>query len=296
MSRLNKIEIENTIISITKLGEEDYICLTDMAKAKQGDNRAADIIKNWIRTRATIEFLGTWETLYNPNFIVAGFDHFKGEAGLPTFVLSPKQWAEKTGAIGIFSKSGRYGGTYAHRDIAFEFGAAISPIFKLYLIKEYQRFKQIETNPYNLEWDVKRILSKANYHLQTDAVQNHLLPDKNYVKDNEWLAYAEEADLLNVAIFKCTAKDWRDANPLEAAKNLNIRDFSSINELTVLSNLESMNAEMIKKGIDKTQRFTELLDIAIYQLKVLNEKDALKGFKKLLDGTYVNKGNNKKEE
>lgn len=169
MSKIQNIEIENSIISITKIDEEDYICLTDMAKTKEGDNRAADIIKNWIRTRTTIEFLGTWETLYNPSFKVAEFDHFKMEAGLPTFVLSPKQWAKKTGAIGIVSKSGRYGGTYAHRDIAFEFGAAISPTFKLYLIKEYQRFKQIESNQYNLEWDVKRLLSKANYHIHTVA-------------------------------------------------------------------------------------------------------------------------------
>ncbi|GAI32167.1 unnamed protein product, partial [marine sediment metagenome] len=170
------------------------------AKSKEGDNRAADIIKNWIRNRGTIEFIGTWEQLYNPNFKVVEFDHFRKSAGLPTFVLSPKQWVEKTNAIGIFSKSGRYGGTYAHRDIAFEFGAAISPVFKLYLIKEYQRFKEIESNQYNLEWNVKRILSKANYYIHTDAVKNYILPDKNYEKDREWIAYAEEADLLNVRL------------------------------------------------------------------------------------------------
>ncbi|MCD4788859.1 MAG: KilA-N domain-containing protein [Bacteroidales bacterium] len=238
MSKLNKIDIENTVVSITQINKEDYICLTDMAKAKQGDNRAADVIKNWMRTRVTIEFLGTWEIMYNPDFKVEEFDHFKSEAGLPTFVLSPKQWVEKTGAIGIISKSGRYGGTYAHRDIAFEFGAAISATFKLYLIKEYQRFKAIESNQYNLEWDVKRILSKANYHLQTDAVQKHILPEKNYEKDKEWLIYAEEADLLNVALFNCTAKDWRTLNPEQAKKDLNIRDFASINELAVLSNIE----------------------------------------------------------
>ncbi len=168
MSKIRTIDIKDAIISITKIEKEDYICLTDMAKAKDGDNRAADVIKNWIRTRTTIEFLGTWETMYNPNFKVAEFDHFKMEAGLPTFVLSPKQWAEKTGAVGIISKSGRYGGTYAHRDIAFEFGAAISPTFKLYLIKEYQRYKEIESNQYNLEWNVKRLLSKANYHIQPE--------------------------------------------------------------------------------------------------------------------------------
>ena len=291
MPRQNKIEIENKIVSITQINDEDYICLTDMTKAKQGDNRAADIIKNWLRTRTTIEFLGTWEMLYNPNFKVVEFDHFKSEAGLPTFVLSPKQWTEKTNAIGIFSKSGRYGGTYAHRDIAFEFGAAISPTFKLYLIKEYQRYKEIETNQYNLEWNVKRLLSKVNYHIQTDAVKNYILPEKDYEKDREWLAYTEEADLLNVVLFKCTAKDWRDVNPEHAEKKLNIRDFASINELTVLSNIESFNATLIKKGIDKYKRFQELKDVAEYQLKILNNKDALKALKKLSDDTYVKKQN-----
>lgn len=276
MSKIQKLDIENDLISIIKIEKEDYICLTDMAKAKEGDNRAADIIKNWIRTRTTIEFLGTWEKLYNPNFKVVEFDHFKMEAGLPTFVLSAKQWVEKTSAIGIFSKSGRYGGTYAHRDIAFEFGAAISPVFKLYLIKEYQRFKEIGNNQYNLEWDVKRLLSKANYHIQTDAVQKHILPQKNYTKNNKWLVYAEEADLLNVALFNCTAKDWREANTELGKKGLNIRDFASINELTVLSNIESLNAELIKKNIHKSDRFVQLREIAIYQLEILNKKNVKK--------------------
>ncbi len=287
MSRINVLDINNTIISITKIDKEDYICLTDMAKAKKGDNRAADIIKNWIRTRTTIEFLGTWETIYNPNFKVEEFDHFKMEAGLPTFILSPKQWAEKTNAIGIISKAGRYGGTYAHRDIAFEFGAAISPTFKLYLIKEYQRYREIETNQYNLEWDVKRLLSKANYHIQTDAVQKHILPTKNYTKDKEWLIYAEEADLLNVALFNCTAKDWRVLNPEKANKEMNIRDFASINELAVLSNIESLNAELIKQGLNKSERFIKLREMAVYQLEVLNQKDSMKAIKKLADDIYI---------
>jgi len=287
MYKISTIDIKNAIISITKIEEEDYICLTDMAKAKEGDNRAADVIKNWIRTRTTIEFLGTWETMYNPDFKVVEFDHFKMEAGLPTFVLSPKQWSEKTGAIGIISKSGRYGGTYAHRDIAFEFGATISPTFKLYLIKEYQRYKVIESNQYNLRWNVKRILSKANYHIQTDAVQKHIVPEKNYTKDKEWLIYAEEADLLNVALFNCTAKDWRDLNPEQAKKDLNIRDFASINELAVLSNIESLNAEIIIKGIEKPERFLQLREMAVYQLEILDKKDSLKALKKLADDVYI---------
>jgi len=284
---MKAIDIKNAIISITKIEEEDYICLTDMAKAKEGDSRAADVIKNWIRTRTTIEFLGTWETMYNPNFKVAEFDHFKMEAGLPTFVLSPKQWTEKTGAVGIISKSGRYGGTYAHRDIAFEFGAAISATFKLYLIKEYQRYKEIESNQYNLEWNVKRLLSKANYHIQTDAVQKHILPEKNYTKDKEWMIYAEEADLLNVALFNCTAKDWRELNPEQGKKDLNIRDFASINELAVLSNAESLNAELIKKGIEKADRFIQLREMAVYQLEILDKKNAMKAMKKFADDIYI---------
>ncbi len=287
MSKINKIDIKDAIISITKVNEEDYICLTDMAKAKEGDNRAADVIKNWIRTRTTIEFLGTWETMYNPDFKITEFDHFKMEAGLPTFVLSPKQWAEKTGAIGIISKSGRYGGTYAHRDIAFEFGAAISATFKLYLIKEYQRYKEIESNQYNLEWNVKRLLSKVNFHIQTDAVQKHILPEKNYTKDKEWLIYAEEADLLNVALFNCTAKDWRELNSEQAKKDLNIRDFASINELAVLSNAESLNAELIKKGIEKAHRFIQLREMAVYQLEILDKKNVMKAMKKLADDIYI---------
>ena len=280
MTILKKLEIENNIISLTKVNKEDYICLTDMAKAKQGFNRAADIIKNWIRSRTTIEFLGTWEIMYNPNFKVVEFDHFKREAGVPSFVLNPKYWVEKTGAIGIFSKSGRYGGTYAHRDIAFEFGAAISATFKLYLIKEYQRFKEVESKQFNLEWDVKRILSKANYHLQTDAVQKHILPKKNYSKIQEWLIYADEADLLNVALFRCTAKDWRLSNTQHADKGLNIRDFASIIELTVLSNLESHNAQLIREKIGKKERFMKLVEIAKYQLRVLRENDLIKSLKK----------------
>jgi len=225
--------------------------------------------------------------LYNPDFKVEGFDHFKKEAGLPTFVLSPKQWTEKTNAIGIISKSGRYGGTYAHRDIAFEFGAAISPTFKIYLINEYQRFKEIERNQYNLEWDVKRLLSKANYHIQTDAIQKHIVPEKNYTKDREWLIYAEEADLLNVALFNCTAKDWIILNPEHTKKDLNIRDFASINELAVLSNIESLNAVLIKKGIEKSDRFHQLQEIALYQLEILNNKNSFKSLKKLAEDTFI---------
>lgn len=169
MSKTSTMTVQGTDISITNINDNDYICLTDMVKAKENDSRAADIIKNWIRTRSSIEFLGIWESIYNPNFKVVEFDHFRKEAGLPTFTMSVSNWVEKTGAIGIFSKAGKNGGTYAHKDIAFEFGGAISPIFKLYVLKEYQRLKEIESNQYGLEWNVKRVLSKANYYIHTDV-------------------------------------------------------------------------------------------------------------------------------
>ncbi len=243
------IQVQNLPISISQINNEDYISLTDMAKGKEGDGRAADIIKNWIRTRSTLEFLGVWEQMNNPDFKVVEFDHFKSQAGLPSFVLSPGNWIEQTNAIGILVKLGKYGGTYAHKDIAFEFGSAISPVFKLYLIKEYQRLKEIETNQYNLEWNVKRVLSKVNYTIQTDAVKDYILPKTNYTKDTEWLAYAEEADILNVALFGCTAKQWREANPQLTLEGKNLRDIASINELAILSNLESANADMIREEV-----------------------------------------------
>ncbi|ACV64577.1 KilA domain protein [Desulfofarcimen acetoxidans DSM 771] len=269
------ISVQDISVTIASSDMNDYICITDMAKAKDGDARAADIIKNWIRNRSTLEFLGTWEKMYNSNFKVVEFDHFKMQAGLPTFVLSAKQWIEKTNAIGLYVQAGRYGGTYAHKDIAFEFGSAISPVFKLYLLKEYQRLKDLEYDQQKLEWDAKRFLSKTNYLIHTDAVKKYILPQSDYVKQTEWLAYADEADLLNVALFGCTAKQWRQANE-ELAKKNNIRDFASINELTVLSNLETHNAELIKEGKSKEERFKILLEIAGYQISILDEADKMK--------------------
>ena len=286
-NKIQIIEVQNIAISISKVKDDDFICLTDMAKAKEGDARAADIIKNWIRNRSTLEFLGTWEQMYNPDFKVVEFDHFRMQAGLPSFVLSPGQWVGKTNAIGIYVQSGRYGGTYAHKDIAFEFGSAISPVFKLYLIKEYQRLKEIETNQYNLEWNVKRILSKANYLLHTDAIKNHILPNSDFTRQTEWIGYAEEADLLNVALFGCTAKQWREANPGLALENNNVRDFASINELAILSNLESHNSEMIKALISKLERFHKLREIAQYQMAILNKQDFMKSLKKTKDDIYL---------
>ncbi len=284
-TKLNVNELE---IVLYKQNEEEYISLTDMAKFRDSE-RTNYIIQNWMRTRNTIEFLGLWEQLKNPSFKSIEFDAFRNESGSNSFTLTPKKWIEATNSIGIISKSGRHGGTYAHKDIAFEFASWISPTFKLYLITEYQRLKEIETNQYNLEWNVKRILSKTNYHIHTDAVKNFIVPDKNYEKDKEWIIYAEEADLLNVALFNCTAKDWREANPELEKKSLNIRDIASINELAILSNLETLNAEMIKEKISKTDRFIKLSEIAKYQLTVLNEKDFMKALKKLNDNVYVEK-------
>ena len=266
----SKIIVQDVPITIMNTDQSDYISLTDMAKARTDASRAADVIKNWLRSRSTLEFLGTWELMYNPDFKVVEFDHFKSEAGLHTFTLSAKEWIEKTNAIGIYVQSGRYGGTYAHKDIAFEFGSAISPVFKLYLLKEYQRLKDEENDRLKLEWSAKRFLSKSNYLIHTDAVKNYVLPQRNYTKNTEWLAYADEADLLNVALFGCTAKAWRDANP-ELAKSGNIRDYASISELTVLSNLETHNAELIKQGMSKQNRFERLHQIAQYQMQVLSE-------------------------
>ena len=287
------ISVQNIPITIATFDVDDYICITDMAKAKGGESRAADIIKNWIRNRATLEFLGTWEMMYNSDFKVVEFDHFKTQAGLPTFVLSVKQWIEKTGAVGLYVQSGRYGGTYAHKDIAFEFGSAISPVFKLYLIKEYQRLKDDENDRQKLEWNAKRFLSKTNYLIHTDAVKKYVLPKSNYSKKTEWLAYADEADLLNVALFGFTASEWRQANPELAMKN-NIRDFASVNELAVLSNLETHNAELNKEGKPKVERFRILVEIARYQINILDETERMKAAPKQLGHIKDIKSNNNK--
>jgi hypothetical protein len=260
------IEVQNLPIAIQKREGNDFICLTDMAKAKGGESRAADIIKNWIRTRSTLEFLGTWEELYNPDFKVVEFDHFKSQAGLPTFVLSPSLWVEKTNSIGIFSKAGKYGGTYAHKDIAFEFGSAISPVFKLYLIKEFQRLKEEENDRLKLNWDLHRTLAKVNYRIHTDSINENLIPEKLTI-DKISLIYASEADVLNMALYGITAKEWRNNNP---AREGNIRDYSTLEQLLVLANLESLNAELIRMGISQSERLLQLNKIAQEQMKSLH--------------------------
>jgi hypothetical protein len=277
MSKKNRtIIVEGKEITIRNFDKEDYISLTDMAKSQMQDI----VIIKWLSLKNTIEYLGEWELLYNPNFNYTEFGIIKNEAGSNNFVLSVKQWMEKTNAIGLSATAGRYGSTYAHKDIAFHFGMWISPKFQLYLIKEYQRLKDFETNHYNLEWNVKRILSKANYHIHTDAIKNFVLPKWSFEKQKEALLYAEEADILNLALFGCTAKQWRELNEKHNDQGLNIRDIASINELTVLSNLENLNAEWMKENLSKEERFIKLKQLAEYQLEILGKQDLLKSLKK----------------
>lgn len=270
------LEVQNAHIAVVSSNnEEDYICITDIAKTKESDSRAADIIKNWIRSRATLEFLGTWEQMYNPDFKVVEFDHFKMQAGLPSFVLSPGSWAEKTNAIGIYVKLGRYGGTFAHKDIALEFCSAVNPIFKLFLIKEFQRLKTEENSKEKLEWNLQRTISKINYRIHTDAIKENLIPISLTVNQKNFI-YADEADILNVALFGKTAKEWRAENPNEKG---NIRDLASIEQLVVLSNLESINAMLIQQEIKQQERLIKLNEIAISQMKSLVNTNALNKLK-----------------
>lgn len=262
-----KIIVQDTLITVLNFEEQDYISLTDMASAKEGDSRAADVIKNWIRSRYTIEFLGTWEVIHNPNFKVVEFDHFRKSAGLPFFVLSASEWIERTNAIGIIVKKGRYGGTYAHKDIAFEFGSAISVPFKLYLIEEFQRLKTEEQR--QLGWSVKRELSKINYRIHTDAIKQNLIPPE-VTPVQASIIYANEADVLNVAMFGMTAKQWRETNP--DLKD-NIRDYATVNELICLSNMENLNAVFIEQGMTQRERLVKLNQIAIHQMNILGNGD-----------------------
>lgn len=261
MQKNTKISLEGKEIAIISNAKVDFISLTDMAKSQMQEV----IIIKWLSLKSTIEYLGEWEALYNPNFNYTDFGTIKNNAGSNNFVLSVKQWIEITGAIGISAKAGRYGGTYAHKDIAFQFGMWISPKFQLLLIKEYQRLKDDESNKLKLEWNFQRTLAKVNYHIHTDAIKNKLIPaelDKSKIN----FVYADEADLLNVALFGITAKQWRDKNPILEG---NIRDSATIEQLVVLSNLESLNSVFIYQGQSQSERLTQLNAIAITQMKAL---------------------------
>ena len=251
---------------VTTVGsEDDYISLTDIAKHRNPEF-PADVVKNWMRLRSTLEFLGLWEELNNPNFNMVDFDQFKNDAGSNAFVMSPQKWIKSTNAIGLISKSGRYGGgTFAHKDIAFEFASWLSPEFKLYIIKDYQRLKEDEGHRLALDWNVKRILVSANYKIHTDAIKENLIPPE-LSKQQQGYVYADEADLLNVVLFGKTAKQWRSENP--GVKG-NIRDYATIEQLLVLTNLENLNAYLVKQGIPQSERMRKLRDTVVYQLKTL---------------------------
>ena len=256
------INAKGTEIAVLSKGDEnDYISLTDIARYKNPDE-PKDVVKNWMRSRSAIEFLGLWEKLNNPNFKGVEFDSFVHEAGANAFTLSPRKWISATNAIGVISRSGRYGGTFAHKDIAFEFASWVSAEFKLYIIKDYQRLKSDENSRISLEWNVNRVISKINYKIHTDAIKNKLIPHL-VSKKQQSFTYANEADLLNVALFGRTAKEWKEQNP--DAKG-NMRDEATIQQLIVLSNLESMNAELIKQNVSQDQRLVILNKMAIEQM------------------------------
>ncbi len=260
-----KITVKDTSVTIISINENDYISLTDIAKYKSDDPTA--VIGNWLRNRNTIEYLGIWESLYNPNFKPLEFEGFKKEAGLNAFTLSPTKWISATNAIGILSQSGRYGGSYAHKDIAFKFASWISVEFELYIIKEFQRLKSEEQQL--LGWSAKRELSKINYRIHTDAIKHNLIPAE-ITPAQANIIYANEADVLNVAMFGMTAKQWREANPDSKG---NIRDYATISELICLSNMENLNAVFIGQGIPQGERLVKLNQIAIHQMRVLESDD-----------------------
>lgn len=258
-----KISVHNTEITVLSYKDADYISLTDIAKFKSDDPTA--VIGNWMRNRNTVEYLGIWESLYNPSFNPIEFEGFRKEAGLNAFTLSPKKWIDATNAIGIMSKAGRYGGTYAHRDIAFKFASWISVEFELYIIKEFQRLKAEEQT--QLAWSAKRELSKLNYHIHTDAIKQNLIPQE-VTPSQANIIYANEADVLNVAMFGMTAKQWRDTHPQQKG---NVRDYASINELICLSNMENLNAVFIEQGMPQRERLIKLNQIAIHQMQILED-------------------------
>jgi KilA-N domain len=265
------ITVKGTEITIISQNEEDYISLTDLLKAKDGEY----FVHDWLKNRNTLEFLSVWEKLNNPTFNYVEFDTIKSVAGLNSFRISAKQWVEKTNAVGIIAKTGRYGGTYAHKDIALEFCSWISPEFKLYLIKEFQRLKEEESKTYNLDWQIRRTLTKLNYRIHTDAIKQNLIPP-SIEKNQEKIIYANEADILNKAVFGMTAQEWRTKNPQTDG---NIRDYAEIEQLIVLANIESINALLIQKGFSQNERLIELNKSAISQMTSLLKNPTVKKLK-----------------
>lgn len=284
MAKRNKIIVDGTTINISSTNDQDYISLTDMVANQEEGSK---LIEKWLTNKNTIEFLGIWEQLNSSDFNSPEFGGIMSEAGTNRFYMSVKQWVNRTNAKGIKATTGRYGGTYAHKDIAFNFGLYISPMFNLVLIKEFQRLKEIESNKYGLEWNVKRILSKANYQVQTDAIKKYIVPKAKYSKAKEYILYTDEADLLNIVLFGCTAKDWRELNPTRVLNGENIRDMASINELAILSNIESLNSTLIKNGLTKKHRFKILSDTVKEQRETLDKIDFISTLKKENSSTFI---------
>jgi len=268
MSKNQKIMVQGSEITVVAINEQDFISLTDIARYKTDDTSA--VIGNWMRNRNTIEFLGIWESLYNQDFKPIEFEGFKKQAGLNAFTLSPQKWINKTNAIGIIAKSGRYGGTYAHKDIAFKFASWISVEFELYIVKEFQRLKEIEQKQFG--WTVKRELAKINYRIHTDSIKENLIPPE-LSKQQVNLVYASEADILNMALFGKTAKQWRDENPDEKG---NIRDFANVSQLVCLANLENLNAHLIQQNLPQAERLKLLNNTAIQQMRLLTQDNRIK--------------------
>ena len=266
MSKAKKstIEVQGSTVTVLSQNQQDSICLTDIAKFKNRDH-PDDVIRNWLRSRNTVEFLGLWERLNNPSFNPVEFDGIRMQTGLNSFVLTPKQWIEKTGAVGITSSAGRYGGTFAHKDIAFEFASWVSVEFKLYLSTEFQHLKDEENDRLKLGWNLQRTLAKINYRIHTDAVRETLIPP-TVTKQQATLVYASEADMLNVALFGQTARQWRDSHPKAEG---NVRDHAPLEQLVVLTNLESLNSVLIRQGLSQSERLRKLNEIAISQMRTL---------------------------
>jgi hypothetical protein len=274
MAKNKTINVKGTEIILYKNNQEDFISLTDIARYRDSE-RSDYILQNWMRNRSTIEFIGLWEQFNNPGFNSIEFDGIKNMAGANSFSLTPKRWIEATNAIGIVSKTGRYGGTFAHKDIAFEFATWLSAEFKFYLIKEFQRLKEDENDRLNLEWSLQRTIAKINYRIHTDAIKQNIIPAL-LTKQDASLVYATEADILNMAMFGKTAQKWRLENPKAEG---NIRDQASIEQLVVLSNLESINAVLIHQGLTQGQRLLQLNTIAITQMKSLLQNNQVKRLK-----------------
>lgn len=267
------ITVEGTVIRLLIDKEQDFISLTDLTVNFEG---GAGLIEKWLRNRNTVEFLGMWEKIYNPQFNEAEFKGIANQAGLNTFMLSVKKWIERTGAIGVTAKAGRGGGTFAHKDIALEFCTWLSPLFKLYVVREFDRLKHEEYEQLALEWNVKRTLAKINYRIHTDAVKIHLIPPRITNPKQAGIVYASEADMLNIALFGLTAKQWQSMNPTLKG---NIRDYASAEQLLVLANLENLNAHFIKEGLTQDERLEKLNEVAIYQMELLSDYNTAKALK-----------------